>query len=491
MHRKLSVPFVLLLAVALIAASCGNSGDEDETVTDDTTTTTTTAAPDDGGDDDGSDDDGSDDADGSGDGDGSGDDDDEPAWDRTTFVPLEGVPGVTDEEIRVAVIGTDELNPLGTCILPCYITGIQAYFDEINETGGIFGRDLVIDHVLDDQLFANQDRSLEVIADDDVFAVFNATLGAGGWGDLHEAGIPNFTWNIHAQEAANRDTVFGHFAVGCDTCSQRVVPWLMTQAGASTIATLGYGVSENSKVCANAVADSVELYGDELGISVGFVNDSLDFGLSSGIGPEVSQMIDAGVDFISTCLDLNAMRTLADELVRQGVRDQITMHHPNTYDVGFVAEAGNLFDGDYVAPQFRALEYPNDSPLRAIYDARVEGGDGPIAEQSMVGFINADHLYTGLLKAGPEFSRQAVIDALNNGDFYDAQGLINPIDWSRQHTPPTEDDPTNDYRLECAAMVQMQDGAFVPFQDDAFMCWDNSSTDWAEPQPFDTFDVFG
>ncbi len=401
---------------------------------------------------------------------------------RDEFVAIEGVPGVSDDEISVAVVGIREFNPLGTCILDCYLTGVQAYFDYVNDGGGIYGRDLVIGEIHDDQLLLNQQAALEIISDNKSFASFQATLAASGWGDLHEAGIPSFTWNIHSTESVNRDTIFGHFNIGCPTCTSRAVPWLASISGASTIASLGYGVSENSQVCANAWADSVELYSEDLNISVGYVNDNLAYGLTSGIAPEVTQMIDAGVDFITTCLDLNGMKTLAQELLRQGVRDQITMYHPNTYDAGFVAEAGSLFDGDYVIPQFAAFEYDTGSELKALYDEWVPRHGGPVAEQTMVGWINADTMVTGLLHAGPDFDRQKLIDSLNS-IVYDADGLINPIEFGRQHAPPTEGDPTHDYELECVSTVQMQDGGFVGFQEAPFMCWDNATTDWSEPFP--------
>jgi Periplasmic binding protein len=260
------------------------------------------------------------------------------------------------------------------------------------------------------------------------------------------------------------------------------VPWLASISGSTTVATLGYGSSLPSRTCAASLADSVDLYSADLGIEVGYTNPNLEFGLPGGIGPEVTQMKEAGVDFIATCMDLNGMRTLADELVRQDYRDQVTMYHPNTYDVDFVAEAGNLFDGDYVIPQFAAFEYDTGSELKALYDEWVPANDGPTAEQTMIGWINADTMFQGLLAAGAEFDQPKIIDALNNM-VYTADGLINPIDWSRQHTPPTEDDPTNDYELECLSAVQMQDGGFVGFQPEPFMCWPNNTTDWSDPVP--------
>jgi hypothetical protein len=102
-------------------------------------------------------------------------------------VSITGVPGVTDDAIKYAVIGTKANNPLGTCILDCYLTGIKAYFDYRNSEGGIHGRKLEISKVLDDELSKNQVRALEVTTSNDSFGDFNATLLASGWADLDKA----------------------------------------------------------------------------------------------------------------------------------------------------------------------------------------------------------------------------------------------------------------------------------------------------------------
>ena len=404
---------------------------------------------------------------------------------RHEFVALEGVPGVTDDEIRVAVIGTEKNNVLGNCILPCFTTGIQAYFDYVNDAGGVYGRRLVIGDLLDDELGFNQQRSLEVIDGNNSLAAFQATLLPLGWGPLNDAGIPTFTWNIHGAEAVNRNAIYGHLAIGCAGCTQRGLPWLAGQAGASRVAVLGYGVSETSKVNTQASADSIRLYGADVGgLEVAYFNDNLAFGLPNGIGPEVTQMVDAGVDFIATSMDVNGMLTLAKELERQGVRDQITMLHPNSYDIDFVAGAGGLFDGDYALVLFVPFEHDSDSELRRAYDQWVPAHGGPVAEQTMAGWVNADMLVTGLLEAGPEFNRQTIIDSLNQ-IIYGADGLINPIDWSRQHTAVLPGVYDHAYALECVSYVQIEQGAFVPFLPEPWMCWPGDTDAWSEPTPTD------
>jgi hypothetical protein len=109
-----------------------------------------------------------------------------------------------------------------------------------------------------------------------------------------------------------------------------------------------------------------------------------------------------------------------------------------------------------------------------------------LSELAMVGWINADLAFQGLLAAGPEFDRQSVIDATNQLTAFDAGGLINPVDWTRQHTPPTpEDRVTNGNAQECLAVVQVEAGTFVPVSepDKPFLCWPNDTTEWSEPTP--------
>lgn len=403
---------------------------------------------------------------------------------RDTFVEITGVPGVTDDEIAYAVIGTRSGNPLGTCILDCYLDGIEAYFAFRNSEGGIYGRDLVVSQELDDELAQNQVRALDVISGNEAFGVFNATLVASGWGDLEGAGIPTYTWGIHATEAANRQHIFPSLAIRCGDCTGRAVPYAAMSAGASRIASVGYGISENSKVCTQTVARSVELYADDIGAEVAYVNDELEYGLSGGIGPEVTAMKGAGVDFIATCIDLNGMKTLAQELDRQGMGD-VPLYHPNTYNQAFVSEAGGAFDGDFVSVQF--LPFEADGTGTALDDFLTwmeEQGSEP-SELAMVGWINASLAFEGLLAAGPDFDRAKVAAATNQMTDFTAGGLIEPIDWTQAHTPYTQATRDIDTSQECTALVRIEDGAFTTVgpEDSPWLCWDNASAEWSEPVP--------
>jgi Periplasmic binding protein len=403
--------------------------------------------------------------------------------DRDTFVEIDGVPGVSDDAITYAMIGTKANNPLGTCILDCYRQGVEAYFAFRNSEGGIYGRDLVLGDVLDDELSQNQVRALDVISGEQAFGVFEATLLATGWGDLDAAGIPTYAWGIHPTEAADRTHIFPSSPVPCPDCVLHTVPWAAREVGATTAASIGYGATENSKQCAQSVAESVEAYAGDTGVELGYTNDDLDYGLPNGIGPEVTAMREAGVDFISTCIDLNGMKTLAQELDRQGMGD-VVLYHPNTYNQDFVREAGDLFEGDVVAVQFRPFEADGEGTALDDYREWMEREGNELTELAMVGWINASLAFDGLLAAGPEFDRDAVTGATNATTDFTAGGLTEPIDWTQAHTPFTQATRGEVEGQECSALVRVENGEFVTMAppDTPWLCWPESEADWSEPE---------
>ena len=397
------------------------------------------------------------------------------------FKSISGVPGVSDKEIDYAVIGTKSNNPLGTCILDCYLDGIKAYFDFRNSEGGIYGRKLVVNQEIDDELGNNQAKALDVISNNKSFGVFNAALVSSGWGDLEKAGIPTYVWGIQAADEANRPHIFASAPQLCYDCTSHLLPYAVKQVGAKHVATVGYGVSENSKVCTSAEKASIEKYSSNIGASVAYFNDNLAFGLPNGIGPEVTAMKNAGVDFVATCIDLNGMKTLAQELHRQGM-DSVTLYHPNTYNQKFVADAGALFEGDFVSVGFVPFEADTTGSTLGDFLTWMQKDGKTPTELAMTGWINASVAFEGLLAAGPEFDRQKVTDATNAMTADTAGGLIKPTDWTTAHVPYTNTTRSAAQQGECTTLVRVKDGKFVTVAPPKtpWLCW--SSTDWADPE---------
>ncbi len=401
-------------------------------------------------------------------------------------MPNRGNPGVSATEIRFSLLATRSNNPIGTCILDCFGDGVEAYFAFRNSEGGVHGRRLVVAEQIDDELGRNREGALQIISGNNTFATFGAAQLPLGWAELARAGVPQYVWAIQPAAMVNQKSIFGNAAPVCLDCTSRTYPYVAGLAKATKIAALGYGVSDVSKECTSTITRTIDRYHGDTGQEIVYKNDGLGFGLPNGIGPEVSEMGRAGTQMIITCLDLNGMRILAQELERQGMRD-VVLYHPNTYDQDFVAAAGDLFEGDYVGVSFRPFEADPVGTGLADYFRWMEETGAGITEAAMAGWINADLAYQGILAAGPNFTRASVVEATNRLTDYSADGLVNPIDWSRQHEYPTEEDPaTHGYKEECQALVQVKGGKFEVVggtSAEPFVCWSNENRDWSEPRP--------
>lgn len=232
-----------------------------------------------------------------------------------------------------------------------------------------------------------------------------------------------------------------------------------------------------------AFGDAITHYAKDSGVELAYTNDSLDYGLPNGVGPMVSAMKAAGVDFVASCIDLNGMKTLAQELRRQGM-DDVVLYHPNSYDRAFVSTSDGLFDGDIVAVQFRPFEASATGNTLTEFTTWIDKQGAEPSELAMVGWINASMAYDALLAAGPEFDRQRAIDALNEETADSAGGLLIPVDWTVAHTPYKKSDPQPS-DTECQAFVKVTGNRFEMFGDPKkpWKCWAEG-----DPYVFDATD---
>ena len=264
------------------------------------------------------------------------------------FAPISGVPGVTDEAIQYAVLGTGPSNPAGYCLLECYLGGVQAYFDYRNSLGGVHGRQLEISHEVDDELGNTEVKLLELIGSDDVFGTFFAPLIPSGHEDANAARMPIYTLVQGGPEGAGFDNVYLP-AIFCADCLRKSVVHQAELLGATKVASLGLGVSQASKDCVAATQKAFDQWGPDVGIEFVYANDTLPFGLTNGLAPEVTAMNEAGVDFITLCIDQNGALTLEQELDRQGMAD-IPVLLPQGYgDTEFVEANAELLEGDVLS----------------------------------------------------------------------------------------------------------------------------------------------
>lgn len=449
-----------LTLVALVAAGCGSSDDDEPTGG----ATATTAAA----------------ADGS-----TGTT--AAAGDGTEFVSLTGVPGVTDDTITFAALGTGTaINPTGQCYLECFTDGIRAYFAYRNSEGGVYGRELVLADPIDDELGAGQERALEIVSADDALGVFVAPLVPTPYQTLSDAGMPIYTY-LTAPDQGRLPNLFGSPPPSCVSCTRVDQVFMADAVGATEVAAIGYAV-DSSATCAGAVSDSFDRYADTVDASVAYENTSLPFGLPNGIGPEVSAMLDAGIDIVFACLDGNGIKALGEEMRRQGLDVPIVQNEG--YDTEFIAANADAYQDSIVLTSIRPVEAANEGTDRALFDEWMgEIGAETLPSIAAHGWVLARLAYEGLLAAGPEFDRQALIDGTNSIEDYTAGGLLSTQwDVGRQHEIPTNEDPDSGGWLPyCYFLLQVDDGVPVLMEpatpEEPSLCWDSRGSDEIAPTP--------
>jgi ABC-type branched-subunit amino acid transport system substrate-binding protein len=197
-----------------------------------------------------------------------------------------------------------------------------------------------------------------------------------------------------------------------------------------------------------------------------FQDSSLSYG-TTDFSVQVGEMKKAGVDFVATCMDTNGVVNLQRELDKQEL--EVTQQLPQAYNPEVLASFGELFEGSYVQPFALPYETPDPPEALTTYLEWLDKVGGVRDEITAAGWLNADLFYKGLVAAGPEFTQQSVIDAINQME-WTADGMIPGIDWKLAHD--------SDQSLACINLVKIEDGKFVPQLQEPgkpFVCLDRDS----------------
>jgi ABC-type branched-subunit amino acid transport system substrate-binding protein len=394
--------------------------------------------------------------------------------DLTKHLPVKAK-GVTDTEIHTDAVITLTNNP-ATGSFGALADGVRAYFAMVNEGGGIYGRQLKLTAVHDDQLGNNQQTVRSALSADDAFATFGATALFTGAPVFAAANQPTFIWNINP-EFAGHNNIFGNVGALCFNCTDTYRPFIAKQLGVKKVGIIAYGVAQQSVECAAGVKASFKKYPVA---DVVFVDDSLPF--QAPLTADVSAMKKKGVQLVSACIDFQESYALAREMEKQGMH--AVQESPYGYDADFIAKNGDLLEGSIAYSQFVEFEHQPQIPeIQKFFDWMNKTG-AHVRELTAYGWILADQFVTGLKLAGPDFTQQKVIDSLNSLTAYDANGFIAPIDWTKQHNDPRKD-PTAVAKLDCANFVKIHDRKFVPVWDQPgkpWVCFDPSDPKLDHPQ---------
>jgi ABC-type branched-subunit amino acid transport system substrate-binding protein len=374
--------------------------------------------------------------------------------------------GITPTQIHVGAL-VAETGPLGD-VYAHLVHGVTAYFDQINAAGGVNGRQLVITKTRDDATdpTRNTAQAQALVEDDHVFAVFASSPVFPGGTYLAQKGVPTFGTNFNAEWNSGL-SLFGHN--GSFNDPKALGPfgaWLAGKAGATTAAVIAYTVASSAD-CATLQTDSYKKFG----IKVGLEDSSLPFG-TSDVTADIQRIKDAHVGFVSTCMDPSG-NTLVYTGLKKANLNNVGMYWPNGYDVQTLHDYASQMEGVYFGLQEVPFQDAAKSPEMQRYIAqmaKIYPGEAP-GEESLYGWVVASLFVKGLQMAGPNPTRSSLVKKLNTITNWTGNGLIPRVDWTKQHFG---DGPT-----DCTAVVQVQNGKFVPVfdtPDSPFTCFKPKST---------------
>ena len=396
-----------------------------------------------------------------------------PSGDACPNTALDGVPGVSDTEIKIGgIVGVT--NPVGNPYDDSP-KGLLAYIKGVNDAGGVCGRQLKYVSTVDDQSATSRNllAARQLVEQEDVFAIaplMTQSFGAAKY--LVENNIPTFGWNIQVEWTtgenlfAEKGSSICFQPVNAPTCPTGLWPYVVGKVlNGTKVASLSYGSSPQSASCGDAQEESFKTFGAAEGVTFVFKDQSLAFGFTpEALGPTIDRIRSEGVDVVITCFDLGSNLRVLQAMQDAGL--STGMYWPNGYDQAALDEiAGSIKNPVYTGVEFRPFEV-NPSPGMTAYLNSMKANDLPISEYTLTGWINADLLVTGIRAAaqdGGTFDRKSVIDAINALPTYSAGGIVPGYVWADDHGVKPSTACTAFLRIDAAAKAYVSDTPTTPW----------------------------
>jgi ABC-type branched-subunit amino acid transport system substrate-binding protein len=385
-----------------------------------------------------------------------------------------GTPGVTKTEIRVGGLASPPNDTLDVAY-PDGFDGTKAYFDKINKAGGLFGKKLKLVAQLNDQgqVSANVQATKSLVEEKKVFAVIPIMTNSFTLGGryLSQKNVPSFGINVDPawcgstdEEAAvetaiiqrqqvtqcPRQNLFGEKgSFLCFECPGIAPSYIAKQKGLTKAALFTYTHISSAK-CGNGTRKGFQ----EQGIQIVHENLTLQFGFAvSELAADVADMKAKGVQFVATCMDFGGAFKIAQALKQAGDND-VWFYAPEGYKNSKLKKYGSQLNHWIFRLGFTPWQDQNlPKGTKEFLAAMKKIGKEP-TEHNQAGWINAALLVQGIKLAGKNFTQQSVIAAINGITDFTADGILPPIDWSKNgHGPGHE---------ACDAYVEALNGKFIP-----------------------------
>lgn len=362
--------------------------------------------------------------------------------------------GVTATSIRVGALGS--FSGFAASSFAPVTSGAAVYFDQLNASGGVYGRKIIYSPVVDDGTSpAGNTAGAQRLVQSRVFAV----VGVGtpfftGSSILRSQAVPTFgiQENTNAQWAGQ--SMFG--AGGSYIAASLPMPqvaYVAQQAHAHAAAVLAYNVAQSSGGCVSVVKGLAKYH-----VKTPVIDFSIPYGAAT-LDADITRMQQNHVDFVATCMDSTGNIKMSQTLQQHGM-GSTTQYWLDGYDTKILHNNMSAYEGVYFLLQQTPFEVTNlyhgvYPGIDAFSAALARYAPGTAASgTALAGWVSADLFTQGLRAIGNDVTRTALVRAVNRLTAYTADGAYPPVNWKIAHYAINN--------LDCAAYVRAHDDHFVP-----------------------------
>jgi len=342
--------------------------------------------------------------------------------------------GVTPTEIKVGAI-------LYKAFFADAAVGFNARIKRQNDAGGIYGRKVVLDTVIDDGELADQDLTAAktLVLQDGVFAVAPVMTAAfAGASYLNDARVPFFGWSIEPRWCG----LMWGFGFGGNDCDQATLKQVgdFPKAAAKLFPdgqVQGKAValmSEDNTSASAAVGDFAKIWQHD-GAKVVLVDTSVPtppavVGDYTPFAQKIMTSNNGGPpDYVQVVFATSDTIGLYKKLVQLGYKGIVQGF--SNYDPRLLGGTKGLVSSIQMAPFEDAAIVPEVQQM--VTDLKAYKPDVTLGQPAAAGYWTADFLVKALEKAGPNLSREALYNAINGGFTYAAGGALAPVTWPDGH----------------------------------------------------------
>ena len=364
--------------------------------------------------------------------------------------------GVTPTEIKVGNVS--QITGLVPGFAQTSVNATKAYFNMVNNAGGVCGRKLTL-LTADDRFQSATNRSETEKMAGQVLALVGSlsVVDDGGAPVIDSKGIADVSISTTAPRIAAKNN-FSPNPIdptpGAGNGLVKMLEYFKSTAGISKPAILYQDVATGVNQ-----SNSYKVDFEKAGIPV--VATYPVAPTATNFNTQANDMKQKGIDFVITVAEVNAMANLAKAFESVGYFPKVPFYGAQVYGKKFIQLAGSAAEGTKVGLIFAIPEEAANNPaiaaLNTWYARTAPGAD--LDFFALASWVAADMFVTALKAAGPDPTQAKIVAELSKLTSFDGGGLVAKINPAQKKLTP------------CYHVIEIKGGKWVKtFPAQGFQC---------------------